>query len=160
LYDPVEKGLISVDDPVSKFFPELSDKVATAIKDDVTFESRPVKTSMTVAHLMSHSSGISALVGKARRAEMEKKSAAASSGPTPPAGPGQRTGGAGTAKYLKDEMIALSKSPLGFDPGSEWSYHISTNMLAYMVEPISGKVLRECVKSTVLDPLGTRSRSF
>ncbi|MCF0041553.1 serine hydrolase domain-containing protein [Dyadobacter fanqingshengii] len=151
----VEKGLVSVDDPVSKYFPEISDKVATVIKEDGTFETRPVKTPMTFAHLMSHSSGISAgLVGKARRVEMEKKSAAATSGATPPAGPGQRTGGAGTAKYLKDEMIALAKYPLGFDPGSEWSYHISTNMLAYMVELISGKSLREYVKSTVLDPLG------
>ncbi|MCF0065769.1 beta-lactamase family protein [Dyadobacter chenwenxiniae] len=151
----VEKGLVSVDDPVSKYFPEISDEVATAIKEDGTFEIRPVKTPMIFAHLMSHSSGISAgLVGKARRAEMEKKSAAASSGATPPAGPGQRTGGAGTAKFLKDEMITLAKYPLGFDPGSEWSYHISTNMLAYMVEVISGKSLREYVKSTVLDPLG------
>jgi CubicO group peptidase (beta-lactamase class C family) len=151
----VEKGLVSVDDPVSKYFPEISDKVATAVNEDGTFETRPVKTPVTFAHLMSHSSGISAgLVGKARRVEMEKKSAAATSGTTPPAGPGQRTGGAGTAKYLRDEMIALAKYPLGFDPGSEWSYHISTNMLAYMVELISGKSLREYVKSTVLDPLG------
>ncbi len=151
----VEKGLVSVDDPVSKYFPEISDKVATAVNEDGTFETRPVKTPVTFAHLMSHSSGISAgLVGKARRVEMEKKSAAATSGTTPPAGPGQRTGGAGTAKYLRDEMIALAKYPLGFDPGSGWSYHISTNMLAYMVELISGKSLREYVKSTVLDPLG------
>lgn len=151
----VEKGLVSVDDPVSKYFPEISDKVATAIKEDGTFETRPVKTPMTFAHLMSHSSGISAgLVGKARRAEMEKKSAGETSGAKPTAGPGQRTGGAGTSKYLKDEMIPLAKYPLGFDPGSEWSYHISTNMLAYMVELISGKSLREYVKSTVLDPLG------
>ena len=98
----VEKGLVSVDDPVSKYFPEISDKVATAIKEDGTFETRPVKTPMTFAHLMSHSSGISAgLVGKARRAEMEKKNAAATSGATTPAGPGQRTGGAGTSKYLQ-----------------------------------------------------------
>lgn len=151
----VEKGLVSVDDPVSKYFPGISDKVATAVKEDGTFETTPVKTRMTFAHLMSHSSGISAgLVGKARRAEMEKKNAAATSVAIPPAGPGQRTGGAGTARYLKDDMIALAKYPLGFDPGSEWSYHISTNMLAYMVELISGKSLREYVKSTVLDPLG------
>ena len=149
----VEKGLVSVDDPVSKYFPEISDKVATAVKEDGTFETRPVKTPMTFAHLMSHSSGIGAgVVGKARRAEMEKRNAAAES--NAPAGPGQRTGGAGTAKYLKEEMIALAKYPLGFDPGSDWNYHISTNMLAYMVELISGKSLREYVKTTILNPLG------
>jgi CubicO group peptidase (beta-lactamase class C family) len=51
-------------------------------------------------------------------------------------------------------MIALAKYPLGFDPGSEWNYHISTNMLGYLIERISGKSLREYVKSTVLLPLG------
>jgi CubicO group peptidase (beta-lactamase class C family) len=58
------------------------------------------------------------------------------------------------AKYLKDEMLHLVKYPLGFDPGTEWSYHISTNMLGYMIERISGKTLREYVKETVLEPLG------
>ncbi|MCE7044095.1 serine hydrolase [Dyadobacter sp. CY312] len=147
----VEKGLVSVDDPVSKYFPEISNQVATALNEDGTLETRPAKTPMTFAHLMSHSSGLGAgLVGKARRAEMEKKNAAGGA----PVGPGQRTGGAGTARYLKDDMIALAKYPLGFDPGSEWNYHISTNMLGYMVEVISGKSLREYVKSTVLIPLG------
>lgn len=40
------------------------------------------------------------------------------------------------AKYLEDEMLALAKYPLGFDPGTEWDYHVSTNMLAYMIERI------------------------
>lgn len=67
---------------------------------------------------------------------------------------GQRTGGTGTARYLKDDMLALAKYPLGFDPGSDWNYHVSTNMLAYLIERISGKSLREYVKETILIPLG------
>ena len=51
-------------------------------------------------------------------------------------------------------MLDLAKYPLGFDPGSEWSYHISSNMLAYMVERISGKTLRQYVKESVLEPIG------
>lgn len=152
----VEKGLVSVDDPVSKYFPEISEKVLTAVNDDGTIQTRPVSKPMTFAHLMSHSSGLNAgLVGKLRRIEMQKSNASAGVVPTQGAsGPGQRTGGAGTARYLKDDMIALAKYPLGFDPGSEWSYHISSNMLGYMIERISGKSLREYVKSTVLEPLG------
>ena len=151
----VEKGLVSVDDPVSKYFPEISDKVATSINENGTFETRPVKTPMTFAHLMSHSSGLGAgLIAKARRAEMEKRNAAATAGTNTTISPEQRNTGANTARYLKDDMIALAKSPLGFDPGSEWNYHTSSNMLGYMVEIISGKSLREYVKSTVLGPLG------
>jgi CubicO group peptidase (beta-lactamase class C family) len=74
---------------------------------------------------------------------------------------GQRTFGvAGKTSYLKDEMLALAKYPLGFDPGTEWNYHISTNMLGYMVEIISGKPLREYVKETILQPLGINNTDW
>lgn len=147
----VEKGLVSIDDPVSRYFPEISDQVVTAINDDGTYQTRPVEKPMTFAHLMSHSSGLGAgLVGKIRRAEMKQRNTGAGA----PQGPGQRTGGTGTSRYLKDDMIALARYPLGFDPGSEWNYHISSNMLGYMVERISGKSLRDYVKSAVLEPLG------
>lgn len=152
----VEKGLVSVDDPVSKYFPEISDKVITEVNDDGTFKTRPAARPMTFAHLMSHTSGLNAgLVGKLKRIEAEQRKATqADAGSQQKAGPGQRTIGAGTEKYLKDEMLVQAKYPLGFDPGSEWNYHPSSNMLGYMIERISGKTLREYVKSSVLEPLG------
>ncbi|MEJ1730087.1 serine hydrolase domain-containing protein, partial [Escherichia coli] len=55
---------------------------------------------------------------------------------------------------LEEAMLDLARYPLGFDPGTEWDYHVSTNMLAYMIERISGKTLREYVKETILEPLG------
>jgi CubicO group peptidase (beta-lactamase class C family) len=59
----VEKGLVSVDDPVSKYFPEIPDKVVTKVNEDGTYETRPVTTPMTFAHLMSHSSGLNSGLG-------------------------------------------------------------------------------------------------
>jgi CubicO group peptidase (beta-lactamase class C family) len=159
----VEKGLVKVDDPVSKYFPEISDRVVTVVRDDGTYETRPVATPMTFAHLMSHSSGLSAgLVGKIRRIESQRAdSIRKASGDTSTARfAGQRSGGQRNARYLKDDMIALAKYPLGFDPGTEWSYHISTNMLGYMVERISGNPLREYVKETILKPLGMNNTDW
>ena len=159
----VEKGLVKIDDPVSKYFPEIPDKVVTTVHSDGTYETRPASTPMTFIHLMSHSSGLSAgRVGDIRRAETRRADSIrkASGDTTTRRGAGQRTGGAGSAKYLKDNMIDLAKYPLGFDPGTEWSYHISTNMLAYMIERISGKTLREYVKETVLEPLGMKNTDW
>ncbi|WP_426485206.1 serine hydrolase domain-containing protein [Flavobacterium sp. 2] len=153
----VDKGLVAVDDPVSKYFPEISDKVLTAVNDDGTYKTRPVSRPMTFADLMSHSSGLGAgLAGKLRKGEAERKAKASGSEnlSNNSVAMGQRTGGTGTSRYLKEDMLALAKYPLGFDPGSEWNYHVSTNMLGYMVEIISGKSLREYVKLSVLDPLG------
>lgn len=154
----VERGLVNVDDPVSKYFPEIPDQVVTKVHEDGTYETRPVAAPMTFAHLMSHSSGLNAgLVGQIRRTEGQQSGRPPGFGGRMPerAPSGQHSGGGNRdAKYLKDEMLALAKYPLGFDPGSEWSYHVSTNMLGYMIERISGKPLREFVRETVLEPLG------
>lgn len=154
----VDKGLVAINDPVSKYFPEIPDKVVVKVNEDGSYETRPVNTPMTFIHLMSHTSGLNAgLVGDIRRAENKNTgSPIGFEEGMPDVKPnGQRTfGGDFNSKYLKDEMLALAKYPLGFDPGSEWNYHISTNMLAYMIERISGKSLREYVKETILEPLG------
>jgi CubicO group peptidase (beta-lactamase class C family) len=154
----VEQGLVAVDDPVSKYFPEISDQVVTKVHADGTYETRPAKSPMTFAHLMSHSSGLGAgLVRDIRRARRAPGDAPAGFGGAIPSRTpaGQHTGGGDPeARHLKDEMLALAKLPLGFDPGTRWDYHVSTNMLAYLIERISGRPLRDYVKETVLEPLG------
>jgi len=161
----VEKGLVAIDDPVSKYFPEIPNRVVTKVNQDGTYETRPAQSPMTFAHLMSHSSGLNAgLVRDIRKTERGDRSEAPAGfgGAIPEKVPcGQHSfGGIDTAKYLAEEMQALVKYPLGFDPGTEWNYHVSTNMLGYMVERISGKPLREYVKETILNPLGMHNTDW
>ncbi len=160
----VEKGLVAIDDPVSKYFPEIPDQVVTKVNEDGTYETRPAKSPMTFVHLMAHSSGINAgLVNEIRSARGEKKGSPAGFGgdisPSIPSGQ-HSFGGDYNAKFLKDEMHDLAQYPLGFDPGTQWDYHISTNMLGYLIERISGKPLREYVKETILEPLGMNSTDW
>jgi CubicO group peptidase (beta-lactamase class C family) len=154
----VEQGRVSIDDPVAKFFPEIPDRVVTAVNPDGTYETRPAKSPMTFVHLLTHTSGLGVgLVRDIRRAQRKPDDGpAGAGGPMPDQVPsGQHSGGGDfKAKYLEEEMRALAKYPLGFDPGTKWNYHISTNMLAYLIERISGKSLREYVKETILQPLG------
>lgn len=154
----VEQGLVSIDDPVSKYFPGIPDRVVTKVNEDGTYETRPVKSPMTFVHLMTHTSGLGAgQVRDIRRAERKGGDAPMGfGGAVPEKTPsGQHTGGGNPeAKSLEEEMLALAKYPLGFDPGTRWNYHVSTNMLAYLVERISGKPLRDYVKEKLLTPLG------
>ncbi len=160
----VEAGLVSVDDPVADYFPEIPDEVVTKVNEDGTYETRPVTTPMTFAHLMSHASGLNAgLVREIRRKEGQRDGAPAGFGGKEPAQRpgGQRSfGGNPESAYLADEMIALAKYPLGFDPGTEWNYHVSTNMLAYLVERISGQPLQDYVRKTIFEPLGMDETSW
>ncbi len=154
----VEQGLVSIDDPVSKYFPEIPDRVVTAVREDGSYDTRPAAAPMTFIHLMNHTSGLGAGLGRdIRRAGRKTSDAPAGFGGAAPATApsGQHTGGGNyEAKYLEEEMLALAKYPLGFDPGTRWEYHVSTNMLGYLIERISGKPLREYVKEHVLLPLG------
>lgn len=154
----VEQGLVAIEDPVSKYFPGIPDRVVTEVHDDGTYETRPVAAPMTFVHLMTHTSGLGAgLVRDIRRAQRKTDSAPAGFGGASPAKVpnGQHSGGGNfDAKYLEEEMLALAKYPLGFDPGTRWDYHVSSNMLGYLIERISGKPLREYVTETILLPLG------
>jgi|GEM_PF-289649 len=160
----VEQGLVSIDDPVAKYFPEIPNRVVTAIHRDGTYETRPAKSPMTFVHLMTHTSGLGAGLARDLRVAQTgiDDAPAGFLGPVPafvPAGQ-HTTGGNFNSKYLSDEMLALAKYPLGFDPGTRWSYHPSINMLGYMIERISGKPLREYVKEKVLDPLGMKESDW
>jgi len=153
----VERGLVNIHDPVARYFPEIPDSVLMSIRDDGSFETRPAKQPMTFVHLMAHTSGLDAgLAGEARQERSGAGAPIGFGGEEPAFQPsGQRTGGGNyQAEYLQEEMLALAAYPLGFDPGTQWNYHISTNMLAYLIERISGQSLRDYVKSTILDPLG------
>lgn len=160
----VEQGLVAIDDPVSQYFPEIPDKVVTKVSPGGTYETRPVKSPLTFVHLMSHTSGLgSRLVRDIRHARRGADDAPAGFGGAVPqqAPAGQHSGGGNpNAKFLEEEMQALVKYPLGFDPGTRWDYHVSTNMLAYLIERISGKPLREYVKEKILVPLGMKETDW
>lgn len=160
----VEAGLVSIDDPVYTFFPGIPDQVVTTVRDDGSYETRPAKSPMTFAHLLSHTSGLGAdRVRDLRRARLGTGDSPAGFGGAIPERPpaGQHTGGGNPdARTLKEEMLELARLPLGFDPGTRWDYHISTNMLAYLVERISGRPLRDYVKEKVLEPLGMKDTDW
>jgi CubicO group peptidase (beta-lactamase class C family) len=154
----VEDGLVAIDDPVSKYFPEIPNMVVTTVRPDGTYDAVPVKTPMTFVHLMTHTSGINAglvkEIRKAQKAPDERPAAFGGEIPNPLPEGQHSAGGNYQSKYLEEEMLALAKYPLGFEPGTKWEYHVSTNMLGYLIERISKKSLRQYIKERVLDPLG------
>jgi CubicO group peptidase (beta-lactamase class C family) len=61
----------------------------------------------------------------------------------------------------KEEAIAaLAKSPLLFDPGSNWEYGFSTDVLGFVVEAVTGKPLGSVLQERVWGPLGMSDTGF
>ncbi len=138
-----EQGKFQIDDPISKYIPECTDLVLVQLKGDGKYTTRPAASPITIRHLMSHTSGISGNreILTLRQEQMKKRS---------------------NQPYatLAEEVKDLVQLPLAFDPGSQWSYHPSSDVMAYLVEYFSGKPLRDYVKESVLIPLGMKDSDW
>ena len=61
---------------------------------------------------------------------------------------------------LQDMIDQLAALPLEFSPGERWNYSVSTDVLGYLVELISGQSLPDFMRSAIFEPLGMVDTSF
>ncbi len=140
-----EEGRFQLDDPASKFIPELKNlkvfKSGTA--DD--FDTRDPAREMTVRDLLMHTSG---LVGRDTASPVGELY--------------RRAGFTGAdAKFTLAEMVhKLKDIPLEVDPGSRWIYGISTDLVGYLCEVISGLPFDRYLDERILGPLGMVDTGF
>ena len=133
----VEEGRVLLGDPVSKYLPPLAAlKVA---QDGGRVESRTPKQAPTIQDLLRHTSGLT---------YSERGNT-----PAHKAYPGSSIV---TAERMdKDDTIAaLAKAPLLFDPGSDWEYGFSTDVLGFVVEAVTGMPLGDILAQRLWSPLG------
>ena len=87
----------------------------------------PAKRALTIRHLFTHTSGVRDPRGRAETYSF----------PT-------------MDEYMKE----FSKLPLQAEPGTEWLYGDSLDVLGYLVERVAGKGLDSFLQERVFDPLG------
>ncbi|MFK4304178.1 CubicO group peptidase (beta-lactamase class C family) [Paenibacillus sp. RC254] len=64
-------------------------------------------------------------------------------------------------KYdLRAEIKALSEVPLAFEPGTRWLYGYGHDLVAGLIEVISGKLLGQFLKDEIFDPLGMKNTGY
>jgi len=137
----VEEGRVLLGDPVAKYLPPLAAlRVAEAGGG-----TRAPKQAPTIQDLLRHTSG---LTYRDR-----------GSTPAHALYPGSSIWAA--ERMSKEETIAaLAKSPLLFDPGANWEYGFSTDVLGFVVEAVTGKPLGTVLQERVWGPLGMTDTSF
>ena len=144
----IDEGKLALQDPVAKYIPSFANvKVGVEKKADdgtKTLELVPPNRPPTVLDLMRHTSGIT--YGFYGDSLVRKTYAAAN-------------------LYAGDFDLAefaerIAKLPLHDQPGSLWQYGHSTDVLARIMEIVSGKSLLEVEKEKLLDPLGMRDTGF
>jgi CubicO group peptidase (beta-lactamase class C family) len=144
----LQDGKFKLDDPVAKYIPSFADmKVGVENKAEdgsKTLELVPPVRPISILDLMRHTSGIT--YGFYGDSLVRKAYAAANI-------------------YAGDFDLAefaerIAKLPLHNQPGALWQYGHSTDVLARIMEIVSGKSLFEIEKEKLLDPLGMNNTGF
>ncbi len=138
-----EEGRLLLADPVSKYLPQLAGmKVAKSITSDV-LEMVPAEREMTVQDLLRHTSGLS----------YQNRGTSAAYRAYPLHGV--------AAVHGKEEFLSLlAKAPLLFQPGSTWEYGVSTDILGFVIEAVSGQRLGDFLSERLWQPLGMADTGF
>ncbi len=131
----IEEGKLGLDDPIYRYLPAFT--MMTVADGDIT---RAARSFITVRHLMSMQSGMDYDLNA--KAILNVLSA-----------PGQNA----TTRQIVD---AQAHKPLSFDPGTNYQYSLSHDVLGAIVEVVSGQRFGEYLKEHIMDPLGMKEVGF
>lgn len=137
----VTKGKLELDMPVSKFLPGFSHGNIGCVKDGAIQITRVSKTPLTIRHLLNHSGGLgSGPVGNYIRAHMSNTE----------------------FQTLEQTVKHYENIPLDFEPGTAECYSslFAFDVLARIVEVISGKPYDVFLKQEVFEPLDMKDTTF
>lgn len=129
----VERGLLNLDAPVSDYLPEYAN---LKVKKDGKIV--PAENKMLIRHLFAMRSGMNYdLASPSLKKARENKNA--------------------TTREL---VRAMANEPLEFEPGISYQYSLSHDVLAAVIEVISGMTFFEYLKKELFIPLGMNNTVF
>jgi CubicO group peptidase (beta-lactamase class C family) len=131
-----EEGKLFLTDPVSKFIPAF--KGSTVIEDG---KPVPARRAITIRDLLAHKSGITYgfLNGGAVGGGYRKN--------------GVTDGLTSTTLTLEENVNKLAAEPLVSQPGDRFNYSLSTDVLARVVEVVSGQAFDVFLRERIFRPL-------
>ncbi len=124
-----EKGIFLLDDPISEYIPEFKEMYVK----DTDGNIRKAEKAITFRHLFTMSAGLTYNLESDSIMQMKKENPDADT--------------VTVAKYI-------AKDPLQFEPGFKYAYSLCHDILAALVEVISGMSFGEYVKQNIFAPLG------
>lgn len=130
-----EQGKFLLLDPVENYLPEFAD--TQYMKGSYP---QPTKNILTVRDLFTMSSGLDYNLNTVHISNVYE---------------------ATDKRCPTREMVkAIAKSPLCFEPATQWMYGLSHDVLAALVEVISGMRFSEFVKKEIFEPLGMKDSCY
>ena len=135
-----EEGHFHLNTPVSDFIPEF--KNMKVYNEDQT-EILDAENEVTIKHLLTHAAGLTYGWGSEPVDKRYREANLFERGAT-----------------LADMAKKLSAIPLVHEPGERWTYGVSTDLLGYLVEMVSGMPFEEFLRTRLFEPLGMVDTAF
>src|SRR5215475_10615861 len=139
----LEDGHFLLSDPVAKFIPEFAE-TKVGVENNGKLELVPAKRQITVQDLLRHTSGLTYdHTGNGLVQQLYKESRLRSRKIT-----------------NAEHATMLAGMPLICQPGAEWNYSRSTDILGRIIEVVSGKSLGAFLTERILVPLQMAETAF
>lgn len=140
-----EDGRFQLDDPIEGFIPQLAARRVLRPGATSLDQTEPALRPITIRHLMSHSSGLSYGLLDPRTLIFNAYNERKVNSP---------------ATTLAEMIDVLADLPLAYHPGTSWEYSVAIDVLARLVEVISGQRFDAFIQSRILGPLGMVDTGF
>jgi CubicO group peptidase (beta-lactamase class C family) len=131
----VERGAVSLEDPVSRWLPGFRPRGPDGREPTIT-----------VHHLLTHTAGLGYGMDAAERDGFARRGI--SSGLDEP------------GVSLGENLARLAQVPLAFAPGSSWRYSMATDVLGAVIAAASGQSVPAVIEQCVSAPLGMTQTRF
>ena len=142
----VEEGRIALDDPITRWVPELADLRVMRDPAGALDDTEPARRDITVEDLLTHRSGIAY--------------APFSEGPLQHAYY-EALGDPGMNRMSVDDWLAaLGTLPLAYQPGDRFHYGHSSDVLGFLIGRVAGTTFRAFLQDRVFAPLGMADTDF
>ena len=133
-----EKGKFQLNDPITKYLPELNNLKRYNSKGELI----DVKTKITMQQLLTHTAGFTYGWGGG---PVDKKYEEAK---------------LWLSDGSKEFIDKVSSLPLLFEPGTKWHYSIAVDITGVIIERLSGKTFSEYLSDNIFAPLGMKDTFF
>ncbi|HEU5209662.1 MAG TPA: serine hydrolase domain-containing protein [Longimicrobiales bacterium] len=141
-----EEGELLLSDPVAKYIPEFDSTTVAVAREDGGYDVVPAMRPITLRDLLTHTSGIGYGYGLAR----DRWEAAGISG----------WYFAGRDEPIAETVARMAALPFDAQPGEEFVYGYSTDILGVVIERASGQPLDAFLRERIFLPLRMPDTSF
>ena len=144
-----EEGRFGLDDPIGKYLPAFKEQsILTKFNAaDSSWESKPARRRITIRQLLTHTSGIDyAGIGSDEFKAIYGKAGLNAIG--------------SEGEVLAPSIDKLGKLPLKHEPGDQFTYGLSVDVLGRLVEVVSGMSLDRFFHTRIFDPLAMHDTYF